>query len=191
MQMVMASGGMADDRAPATAEQTLVRRARDGDRAAFEALIAGLRDQVLNLARRIVGDGEAAQDVAQVALLSAWRQLPSFRGQAAFGTWLYRITVNAARAHLRSERRRRARNERFAAGCEVASADVPAADGRLVGLLMRLPEHQRIALALFHLQELTIAEIAAVQGSPPGSVKARLARGRARLQKLAIEEGLV
>src|SRR5690606_35415425 len=75
-------------------EKELVARAQRGDRAAFAALVRAHQDEVYTLARRLVGDPHLAADVAQDALVRAWRALPAFRGDSKLSTWLHRITVN-------------------------------------------------------------------------------------------------
>jgi RNA polymerase sigma-70 factor (ECF subfamily) len=180
--------GVAMDR-----EAQLVRQAQGGSARAFEALVREYRSSVLNLARRIVGDAEAAQDVAQEAFITAWRQLRSFRGRSAFRTWLYQVTVNAARGYLRSHHRRLARDDRYSgltSGGEAPMDPEPGEGGPLTALLMQLPEKQRVALALFYLQDLSLEEIARAAGAPVGTVKAWLSRGRVRLRELAQEAGL-
>jgi RNA polymerase sigma-70 factor (ECF subfamily) len=172
----------------------LVSRARGGDDRAFEVLVRRHKDSVLNLARSIVSDDDAAQDVTQDTFIKAYQQLHRFRAEAAFSTWLYRIVVNEAKMHLRSRRRRQARweRQRDAHVAEAASAGRSAAGPEAITALMReLPEHQRVALALFYLKELSVEEIARTVGSPVGTVKARLSRGRERLRTLAKERGLV
>ena len=82
-------------------DEELVRLAREGDRAAFSALVVRHQNEVFTLALRLVGDRELAADVAQEAFVRGWRALPKFRGEARFSTWIYRITVNTASA-LRS-----------------------------------------------------------------------------------------
>ncbi|GAF70282.1 unnamed protein product, partial [marine sediment metagenome] len=168
-------------------------RAKTGDHHAFEVLVRGFKDRVLNLARRIVSDPDAAQDVAQETFIKAYQQLPRFRGDAKFATWLYRIAVNEARGHLRAQRRRHARWEKQ--GALEATQPVPAEAGEqagpIVALLQELPEKQRVALALFYLQELSVAEIAQAVRAPTGTVKAWLSRGRQRLRELAQERGLL
>ena len=74
----------------------LVDRARQGDRNAFGDLVRLHQHEVFTLAVRLVADRTVAADVAQDAFIRAWRALPKFRGDAAFATWLHRITVNAA-----------------------------------------------------------------------------------------------
>ena len=169
-----------------TTDAVLVACAKRGDHSAFETLVRRYQNRVLNLARRIVTDADAA--VAQETFIKAYQQLPRFRGKARFSTWLYRIIVNEARAYLRAQRRRQARWAKQAA-LEVTdpAADAPEEPGPLVALLQELPEKQRIALALFYVQELSVAEIAQAVGAPTGTVKARLSRGRERLRRLAHE----
>lgn len=174
------------------ADAAEVARARQGDMHAFEALVRRYQDTVLNLARRIVNDTDVAHDVMQEAFLTALQQLPRFRGTAKFSTWLYTITVNAARMHLRAERRRHARWEQQCRDNEpgiVSDAFTQIDEGPVMTLLRELPEKQRIALALFYLQELSVAEIAAIMHAPTGTVKAWLARGRTALRALAEARG--
>jgi RNA polymerase sigma-70 factor (ECF subfamily) len=189
MQLV---GGVAQDRVT-HGEADLVARAKQGDPRAFEALVSRYSRSVLNIAYRIASDREAAQDVAQEAFINAFRQLHRYRGDAGFGTWLYRITVNEARMHVRSESRRRARMEKLGR-VELAHAvteDRPDESGPLTELMRELPEKQRVALALFYLDELSLQEIAQAAGAPVGTVKAWLSRGRNNLRQLADERGLL
>jgi RNA polymerase sigma-70 factor (ECF subfamily) len=173
-------------------EAALVARARRGDSGAFETLVRQHKDSVLNLARRMVSDRDAAEDIAQEAFIKAYRELHRFRGESAVATWLYRIAVNEARQYLRGQKRRVARWERQR---DLAAAEPPADSqtddpAPLTELLQELSEDQREALALFYLRELSLEEIARTLGAPVGTVKARLSRGRERLRQLARERGL-
>ena len=76
--------------------EVLVARAREGSSEAFEKLVEAHQHEVFGLALRLVVDRELAADVSQEAFIRAWRALPKFRGDAAFSTWLHRITVNVA-----------------------------------------------------------------------------------------------
>ena len=177
--------------ATATGEAALVERAQRGDHTAFEALVRTYQNRVLNLARRIVADADAAQDVAQEAFIKAYRHLPRFHGKAKFATWLYRITVNEARGYLRAQKRRQSRWAKHQALAIQPTAKAGERAEPLVALLQELPHKQRVALALFYLQELSVAEIAEAAGAPIGTVKAWLSRGRERLRELARERGLM
>ena len=176
-----------------THEVELVARAKTGDHHAFEVLVRQYRNRVLNLAWRIVSDADAAQDVAQDTFVKAYQQLSRFRGKSKFSTWLYRIAINEARGHLRARRRRQVRWEKqgMLESTQPVSAEPAEQGGPIVGLLQELPEKQRVTLALFYLQELSVAEIAQAVRAPTGTVKAWLSRGRQRLRELAQERGLL
>jgi RNA polymerase sigma-70 factor (ECF subfamily) len=179
-------------RARPAPEAALVAHAQRGDANAFETLVRQHKDSVLNLARRMVADRDAAEDIAQETFIKAYRQLHRFRGESSFATWLYRITVNEARQYLRAHHRRTARWERQR---DLAAAERPADPSEgdtvpLIVLLQELSKDQREALALFYLRELSVEEIARALGAPVGTIKARLSRGRERLRELAKERGL-
>ena len=86
-------------------DEALVARARAKDVAAFEELVARYEDKLYRLAMRFVRNETDAQEILQEAFLSAWKNLPSFEGRAQFGSWMYRVTVNAALMLLRSRNR--------------------------------------------------------------------------------------
>ncbi len=75
-------------------EQTWLELARQGDEAAFAALVRAHQDRLYRVALRMTGDADAAQDVVQDALVQAWQHLPDFRGEAGFATWVTRIVIN-------------------------------------------------------------------------------------------------
>lgn len=176
-------------------ERELVARARAGDRGAFAALVHEHGDEVYTLARRLVGDPHLAADVAQEALIRAWKALPTFRGDAALSTWLHRITVNTAWTQ-----RRRAGRHRAVSLDEVA--DVPApmdqthpeAAGELVELRHRiraaldsLPDGSRQVVVLKDIYDWSHSEIAEALGISVSAAKVRLHRARARLARLLEE----
>lgn len=141
------------------------------------------------VALRTLGDREEAADAVQDALLAAYRGAPAFRGEAAVGTWLYRITVNACLDRLRRARVRPTVPLPEAAG-DLGVADpadaFAAADLSLdvAAALHRLPVEQRLAVVLVDVQGLPVAEAAAVLQVPEGTVKSRCARGRVQLAGL-------
>lgn len=173
-------------------EKELVARAQRGDRAAFAALVRAHQDEVYTLARRLVGDPHLAADVAQDALVRAWRALPAFRGDSKLSTWLHRITVNTAWTH-----RDRARRHAAVALDEVAERPaLPGVDhdpevagemlelrGRLRHALDRLPEGQRQIVVLKDVYGWSHTEIARTMGISVTAAKVRLHRARARLAK--------
>src|SRR5437763_576199 len=89
-------------------ESELVSAAKAGDRAAFDELVRRTFVDTFTLARRLTGNEEDGRDVAQDAYLRAWRGIGKFRGEAAFSTWMYRITANAAATNVRRRRRQQA-----------------------------------------------------------------------------------
>ena len=89
-------------------DQQLVERAQHGDKHAFELLVAKYQRKLGRLLSRFIRNPTEVEDVVQEAFIKAYRALPSFRGESAFYTWLYRIGINAAKNYLVSEGRRRA-----------------------------------------------------------------------------------
>jgi RNA polymerase sigma-70 factor, ECF subfamily len=169
-------------------DEELVRRFRDGSAGAFEGLVERHQRRVYNLCLRILGDPEEAADASQDAFLSALRKLHTFRGEAAFTTWLHRVTVNACYDALRRKQRRpllhvvRDDDDRPeptpvvndpAPGVEL-SIDVARA-------LREVPEEFRVAMVLADVEDLPYERIAEVLGVPIGTVKSRVFRGRAAL----------
>ncbi len=171
----------------------LVRRASRGDVAAFDELVASRLAQSLRLARAIVDSSADAEDVVQEAFVSAWRNLPRLREPDRFDAWFGRILVNTARTHVRrrgavrpiSIDRRHVDDGReddtpgqHDPGLEsVVSSD---ALGRAIN---RLTIDQRSILALHHLEERPVAQIAAVLGIPVGTAKWRLHAARQALER--------
>jgi RNA polymerase sigma-70 factor (ECF subfamily) len=167
-------------------DQTLVRAAKQGDRQALDQLLRRHYDRIFGLCRRITANDADAADAAQEALLGICRGLPRFDGSARFSTWVYRVTTNACLDELR--RRKRRPLALVTADGLVApvrgpeDATVAAVD--LDRALARLPVEFRTAVALRDLLGLDYAEIAEVLSIPPGTVRSRIARGRAALADL-------
>jgi RNA polymerase sigma-70 factor (ECF subfamily) len=159
-----------------------------GDRDAFGQLVSRHERRVYGICLRMLGHREDAQDAAQEAFISALRRAASFRQEAAFSTWLYRIAVNAAT----DQARRRGRTRTTPLEPEDAGAPVPARDHSDPGedvatavtvqaALTRVPEEFRAAVVLCDLLRLPYAEAAAALGVPVGTVKSRVYRGRLAL----------
>ena len=169
-----------------------MRAARDGDRAALEALLRRHHDRIHAVCRRLAGNDADALDATQEALIAIVRGLPRFDGRAAFSTWAYRVATNACLDELRRRRRRPVvglpDGDREPAG-RGHSADAPGIEvlpDRLAidAALARLPEDFRVAVVLRDLCDLDYAEIAAVLDIPPGTVRSRIARARTQLAEL-------
>lgn len=182
------TGGGVDDVA-------LVERVRRGDVAAFEPLVEKYRERVFRLARNVLRDPEEALDVAQEAFVRAFQALQSFRGQSAFYTWLFRITLNVAsdRARQRAARGRAFGTERIEEvewdrtlvdPGEAPDASAARAEDRrrIERALESLPEHHRAIIMLSDLEGLSYREIADVLGIPMGTVMSRLHNARKRLR---------
>jgi len=185
----------------------LVTRARMGDREAFDGLVEVYAPRLYNLAVRIIGSREEAQDCVQEALLRAFSALASFRGEAAFSTWLYRVAVNVA-----NDAARRRSREPLAASdlADSESADTPDLSrvGRptdagsdnpqdalveaqrrqlILQAIHSLPAQQRVAIVLHDLQGLSYEDIARITRCRIGTVKSRLNRARLALKDMLQE----
>ena len=165
-------------------DEDLVRRFLSGDRAAFAALVERHERRVYNLALRMTGREEDARDATQDALLTVLKKLSSFRGEAAFTTWLHRVTVNACYDLLR--KRQRAPLLERGEDDLPAIEPPPAADHAETSdlsidvrqALTQVPEDFRVVMILHEVQDLPQEEVAAILGIPVGTVKSRLHRGR-------------
>ncbi len=171
-------------------EAALVRRAASGDADAFSALVHLHHRGVYALALRLCGDADLAADVAQESFIRAWRGLGGFRGDAAFSTWLYRITVNTAWSwRKRAERQRVARLEEADAVVGTHHPSHPERRGEAVetaakidAALSRLPAASRTVVVLKDIHGWSHADIAAALGISVTAAKVRLHRAHLRLQ---------
>lgn len=160
--------------------------AKDGDRAALEALLRRHHDKVAAVCRRLCGNDADAADATQDALIALVRGLPRYDGRAAFSTWAYRVATNAALDELRRRGRRPvpsidATTERVGPG-DVGDGVATRLD--IDAALARLAPEFRAAVVLRDLCALDYAEIAEVLDVPAGTVRSRIARGRAQLAEL-------
>lgn len=179
--------------------EELVRAAAEGDQDAFAQLVALHEKRVYALAVRMTGRQEDASDVAQEAFLAAWRGLPSFRGEAGFATWLYRLTANAAIDHLRRSRRQRSEaslddGELGLDAVDPAPTPQEQAESESLREAVRwgmgeLSREHRQVLELREYRELSYEEIAGQLGVDLGTVKSRLSRARGALRKILLRSG--
>lgn len=169
-------------------DATLVRAAQAGDRDALDTLLRRHYDRVHAVCRRIAGSSRDADDAAQEAMISVVRGIGRFDGRSAFSTWIYRIATNAALDELRRRRRRPALH--VVDDAHQPEISDPLAERRLDGVVERmsidealegLAEDFRTAVVLRDVADLDYAEIASVLEVPVGTVKSRIARGRAQL----------
>ncbi len=180
-------------------ELDLVERHRYGDPAAFEAIYERFERMVYNLALRMCADPDEASDLSQEVFLRVYRHLSGFRGGSSLKTWIYRVTVNCCRSHLRRRRwpwtSRRARLEDHlvrlpdpAPGPEAAALNRDLGE-RLGAALAAIPLPFREAVVLRDVHGLSYEEVAGVLRVRPGTVRSRIARGRERLRLLLEESG--
>jgi RNA polymerase sigma-70 factor (ECF subfamily) len=164
-------------------DEALAAAAANGDRDALEALLRRHAGLVNAVCRRVLANPEDALDATQEALLAIARKIHTFDGRARFTTWCYRVATNAAL----DEARRRARRPSPVDIVPEPRLGGPAVDDLVAGrldvdaALARLSPDHRAAVALRDLVGLDYAEIGEVLGIPPGTVRSRIARGRAAL----------
>lgn len=168
----------------------LAARARTGDTAAFGELVRRHQHAALRVAAVISGSTEDARDIVQDALVKAHRSLSGHRGDGTIRSWLLRVVANEAKNHVRSQVRRRSRDDRHA-GLQVrpaSGADEPALDrldhAELAAALGALRPDDRAVLGCRFVAGLTEAETAEVLGLPSGTVKSRTSRALGRLREL-------
>lgn len=167
-------------------DEDLVKRVGAGDPAAVQAMVARKLPRMLSLAQRMLGDAAEAEDVAQEAMLRAWKQAPRWTpGQARFDTWLHRVALNLCYDRLR--RRREIATDVIPDHVD----DGPAPDRGLLAAetgaqvqaaLSRLSPRQREAIVLCHYQELGNIEAAALMEISVEALESLLSRGRRALR---------
>jgi RNA polymerase sigma-70 factor (ECF subfamily) len=174
-------------------DQRLVERAQRGDKQAFELLVAKYQRKLARLLSRFIRDPAEVEDVAQEAFIKAYRALPSFRGESAFYTWLYRIGINTAKNYLVAMGRRAPTTtefdsedaENFEDGEQLRDANTPENElmskqiAKTVNETMEaLPDELRTAIVLREIDGLSYEEIATVMNCPIGTVRSRIFRAR-------------
>lgn len=178
-------------------EAATIRAAQRGDREAFDRLVEAHYRSVYNTAYRMLGTSSAAADATQTVFLRVFEALSSFRGDASFSTWLYRITMNVCLDELRRRKHQPlSLTEDDEDGETVGERDLPDDSAqpartaeqrelqRLVhAALSRLPEDFRTIVVLYDLRGLSYQEIAEVLDIPLGTVKSRLNRARQALRE--------
>jgi RNA polymerase sigma-70 factor (ECF subfamily) len=175
----------------------LIKRVQQGDRSAFDLLVVKYQHKILKLVMRYVRDPSEAMDVAQEAFLKAYRAAPSFRGDSAFYTWLYRIAINTAKNYLVAAGRRPAHYdldlqdpEQYEAFSKLRDLDTP--EGLALTEEIReavnaaitdLPEDLRTAILLREIDGMSYEEIAQTMECPVGTVRSRIFRAREAIDK--------
>ncbi len=174
-------------------DQQLVERAQRGDKQAFELLVVKYQRKLGRLLSRFIRDPAEVEDVAQEAFIKAYRALPSFRGDSAFYTWLYRIGINTAKNYLVALGRRAPTTtefdseeaENFEDGDQLRDLNTPEAElmtrqiaATVNQTMEELPEELRTAITLREIEGMSYEDIANVMNCPIGTVRSRIFRAR-------------
>ena len=175
----------------------LVRRVQAGDKSAFDVLVLKYQQKVINLVMRYVHDPHIAMDVSQESFIKAYRGLKNFRGDSAFYTWLYRISINTAKNYLVSKNRRMPDDdidaqeaEQYEGGAKLRDISTPEREAlsneiqvTVKNAIEALPDDLRIAITLRELEGLSYEEISETMGCPIGTVRSRIFRARESIEK--------
>ena len=174
-------------------DHRLVERAQRGDKKAFELLVVKYQRKLARLLSRFIRDASEVEDVTQEAFIKAYRALPSFRGDSAFYTWLYRIGINTAKNYLVAMGRRAPTmtevNNEEAEDIEQGEQlkDLNTPENQLMSrqiaetvnqTLQELPEELRTAITLREIDGMSYEEIAQIMNCPIGTVRSRIFRAR-------------
>ncbi len=175
----------------------LVRRAQNGESRAFDLLVLKYQHKVASVVSRLVRENDAIEDIVQESFIKAYRALPSFRGESAFFTWLYRIATNTAKNHLESIGRRP--SYRGYDVDEITQFDTPdrlldtdSPDNILAGsqlekhlqlALNALPEDLKTALTLREFEGMSYQDISQIMETPIGTVRSRIFRARESVEQ--------
>ena len=183
-------------------ELSLIRRAQEGDRSAFDSLVRLYDQNVLHLALQVIGSPEEARDLYQEAFLKVYRSIANFRQEAKFSTWLYRVVMNVCLDHLRKQKSRRevpapqaedgetefmqtVRDDRPAVDPERATQSLQI-NSRIQSALTRLNPRERMVFELKHYQGLKLRAIGEICNTTEQTAKNCLSRAT---QKLRLELG--
>ncbi len=179
----------------AVSEEDLIEQCRKGDASAFEQIVALYEKRVYNLAYRLTGNHDDAQDMAQEAFVKVWASLKEFRGDSSFSTWLYRIVSNACLDELRRRSRRRTVSLDAPVGDEGPARQVPSDEPELGYGMERdevrravqqgirgLSDHHKMIIVLRDIQGMSYEQIAEALDISLGTVKSRLNRARLSLR---------
>lgn len=182
-------------------EQLLVERSKNGDISAFEMLVETYQKKVFNLAYRIIGNYDDANDLAQEAFIRIFRSISGFKGQSSFSTWIYRITTNVCLDEIRKRKNKLVQS---------LDEDIQTDDGEMQRQIMsddplpdeilekqelravindsleELKEEYRIIITLRDIQGMSYEEIAKALDCPTGTVKSRINRARQALKNVLL-----
>ncbi len=178
-------------------DKVLIERVQQGDKQAFNLLVIKYQNKVCSVLSRYLSHSGDVQDVAQEAFLKAYRSLPTFRGDSAFYTWLYRIVINTAKNHLTAQGRRPPMSDLDIEDAEYHELgrdlkEISNPESQMLSEELRLvvfttidalPAELKMALSLRELEGLSYEEIADVMDCPVGTVRSRIFRAREAVEK--------
>jgi len=176
-------------------DQQLVERVQRGDKQAFDLLVIKYQRKLARLLSQFIRDAAEVEDVTQETFIKAYRALPSFRGDSAFYTWLYRIGINTAKNFLVTQGRRAPTMtsagfdiedaENFEEGSQLREMNTPESElmskqiaETVNQTLQELPEELRKAITLREIEGISYEEIATIMNCPIGTVRSRIFRAR-------------
>ncbi len=190
-------------------EERWVQLAKKGDRVAFERIVVAFQDRVFNLAYRMLGDREEAEDLAQEVFIKVFKMIHKFRGESQFSTWIYQVTLNHCRNRIKYL------NRRFHHSTESLDEALRMDDGESVErelpdsgerpeevmyrqqvqalihkALGRLRPEYREVVTLRDIQGLSYQEISTILDLPEGTIKSRLHRARWELKEILNKLGI-
>lgn len=190
-----------------SADLELVERVQNGDKKAFDILVLKYQHKVIKLISRYLHEPNEILDVAQEALIKAYRGLPNFRGDSAFYTWLYRIVINTVKNYVVAQGRRPLESDSTMLSDGEPLVDEPnlrenatperlllrdEIENTVLNVIEELPEDLRTAITLRELEGLSYEEIAQAMSCPVGTVRSRIFRAREAINnklKPLLEEG--
>ena len=178
-------------------DRTLVERVQRGDKRAFDLLVLKYQHKLVKLVSRYVRDPSEVMDVVQEAFIKAYRALPSFRGESAFYTWIYRIAINTAKNYLVAQGRRPPDGDIDSSDVDLIEGETELKDNAtperlllrdeieetVMDAIAQLPEDLRVAITLRELEGLSYEEIAEAMDCPVGTVRSRIFRAREAINK--------
>lgn len=179
------------------AENKLIEKAMNGDMDSFELLIKDYQLYAYNIAYKMLGCEEDAKDAAQEALIKVYKNLKSFKGDSSFSTWLYRIVMNTCKDELRKKKSTTSIDETYeeddgnvklqlesSTYNPVVEYERKEVKEKLNKALSKLPEQNKSVLILRDVYGYSYEEICQIEGSPIGTVKSRINRGRKLLRDI-------
>ena len=172
-------------------ESSLIKRATEGDNEAFESLMSAYERKVYALCLRMMGNRQDGEDAAQEAMVRIWQKLPQYRGEAAFSTWVYRVTASACSDAIRKRSLRaqpsleamRAEGFEPQDGAPTPQQALESAERReaMRRAIAGVPEQMRSVFLLRDVHGLSVEETARVLHVSSGTVKSRLSRAREKI----------